>query len=171
MEKTKKSKLIKTTILLISTLLLPIQLFGIVFYCIPSLYIGIVVPYLIWKIWFGEDKQKIKKINMIWKIPVIILLAADLIVVEMMIFSPLVFISSLLGKIIAGIFLVLLLRAVTYASMIFIWQPNILKPYRNLIYAFILSYIMFMADFMYLSQNAPDTDDYSIPFHEYMNQL
>lgn len=75
MEKAEKSKLIKIMLLLISTLLFPLQFFSIAFYFIPTIYISFIVPYLIWKIWFEKDNQKIKKITLTWKLPIIIFLA------------------------------------------------------------------------------------------------
>ena len=171
MKKIEKSKLIKTILLLLSTLLFPLQFFSIAFYFIPSLYIGVAVPYLIWKIWFNGNNQKIKKYSLVWKIPLIILLSIALLFVEMLLIFHIPITLSLFGKIVGLVFLLLSARSITYAMMIFVWQSDILVPYRKLIYAFILAYSIVVANFWYLSLNAPDTDDYSVSFSEYMGKI
>lgn len=169
MQKIEKSKLIKTFLLLISTLIFPLQYFSIVFYFIPSLYICFIVPYLIWKIWFGKGKQQIKKYSLIWKVPIIIFLAFALFEIEIMLIFLVVGIRLFALQLILFVCLLLLYRSVTYFMMIFVWQSDILVPYRKLIYAGILAYSIAVADFMYSSIDAPDTDDYSVSFYEYMS--
>ena len=169
MKKIEKSKLIKTILLLLSTLLFPLQFFSIAFYFIPSLYIGVAVPYLIWKIWFGKDNQKIKKITLTWKLPIIIFLACAMFGIEILLIFLVPLTLPFIWKLIFFTFSLLLLRCITYAMMIFVWQSDILVPYRKLIYAFILAYCAAISYFVYSSINAPDTDDYSIPFSEYMS--
>lgn len=162
----KTSKYIKTILLLLSTLLLPLQFFGIVFYFIPNLYICFVVPYLIWKIWFDKDNQKMQKITLIWKLPIVIFLAWAMFETEMLLIFLVQFTLPFIWKLIFFVFSLLLFRCIIYAMMIFVWQSDILLPYRKLVYAFILAYCITIADFWYSSLNAPDTDDYSIPFSE-----
>lgn len=168
MTKVEKSKCIKTILLLLSTLLFPLQFFSIVFYLIPSVYICFVVPYLIWRIWFGKDNQKIKKITLTWKLPIIIFLAWAMFEIEILLIFLVPFTLPFIWKLIFFICLLLLLRCITYAMMIFAWQSDILVSYRKLIYAFILAYCIAVADFWYSSLKAPDTDDYSVSFSEYM---
>lgn len=171
MKKIEKSKLIKTILLLLSTLLFPLQFFSIAFYFIPSLYIGVAVPYLIWKIWFGTDSQKIKKITLTWKLPIIIFLAWAMFEMEMLLIFLVPFALPFIWKLIFFFLSLLLFRCITYAMMIFVWQSDILVPYRKLIYAFILAYSIVVANFWYLSLNAPDTDDHSVSFSEYMGKI
>jgi len=170
MKKMEKSKLVKTILLLVSTIPFPL-FFAILLYLAPALYVCLVVPYLIWKIWFGEDKQKIQKIALIWKLPIIIFLSWAMFEIEILLIFLIPFALSFTWKLIFFIFSLLLFRCITYAMMIFVWQSDILVPYRKLIYAIILAYCIVVADFYYSSQNAPDTDDYSTPFLEEMEAL
>lgn len=170
MEKIEKLKYLKSFCLLLSTLPFPL-FFGIILYVVPALYVCFVVPYLIWKIWFGTDNQKIKKYSLVWKIPLIILLSIALLFVEMLFIFHIPITLSLFGKIVGLAFLLLSARSITYAMMIFVWQSDILVPYRKLIYAFILAYSIVVANFWYLSLNTPDTDDYSVSFSEYMGKI
>ena len=156
-------------LLLISTLFWPFQFFSTVFYFIPTIYISFIVPYLIWKIWFGKDNQKIKKITLTWKLPIIIFLACAMFGIEILLIFLVPLTLPFIWKLIFFTFSLLLLRCVTYAMMIFVWQSDILVPYRKLIYAFILAYCAAISYFVYSSINTPDTDDYSIPFSEYMS--
>lgn len=169
MEKAEKSKLIKIMLLLISTLLFPLQFFSIAFYFIPTIYISFIVPYLIWKIWFEKDNQKIKKITLTWKLPIIIFLACAMFGIEILLIFLVPLTLPFIWKLIFFTFSLLLLRCITYAMMIFVWQSDILVSYRKLIYAFISAYCIAVSYFVYSSINAPDTDDYSIPFSEYMS--
>lgn len=168
MAKVEKSKLIKTILLLISTIPFPL-FFAILLYVVPALYVSFIVPYLIWKIWFGKDNQKIKKITLTWKLPIIIFLAWAMFEIEILLIFLIPFTLPFIWKLIFSICLLLLFRCITYAMMIFVWQSDILVPYRKLIYAFILAYCIAVADFGYSSLNAPDTDDYSVSFYEYMS--
>ena len=165
MKKIEKSKFIKTILLLLSTLLFPLQFFSIAFYFIPSLYIGVAVPYLIWKIWFGKDNQKI---TLTWKLPIIIFLACAMFGIEILLIFLVPLTLPFIWKLIFFTFSLLLLRCITYAMMIFVWQSDILVSYRKLIYIFILAYCIAVSYFVYSSINAQDTDDYSISFYIYM---
>lgn len=160
MTEVEKSKLIKTILLLISTMPFPL-FFAILLYVVPALYICFIVPYLIWKIWFDKDNQKMKKITLIWKLPIIIFLALTMFEMEMLLIFLVPFTLPFIWKLIFFFISLLLFRCITYAMMIFVWQYDILVPYRKLIYAFILAYCIAVADFWYSSLNAPDTDDYS----------
>lgn len=168
MKKIEKSKLIKTILLLISTIPFPL-FFAILLYVVPALYVSFIVPYLIWKIWFGKDSKKIKKITLTWKLPIIIFLACAMFGMEILLIFLVPLTLPFIWKLIFFTFSLLLLRCVTYAMMIFVWQSDILVPYRKLIYAFILVYCAAISYFVYSSINAQDTDDYSIPFSEYMS--
>lgn len=168
MKKIEKSKLIKTILLLISTIPFPL-FFAILLYVVPALYVSFIVPYLIWKIWFGKDSKKIKKITLTWKLPIIIFLACAMFGIEILLIFLVPLTLPFIWKLIFFTFSLLLLRCVTYAMMIFVWQSDILVAYRKLIYAFILAYCIAVLYFVYSSINAPDTDDYSISFSEYMS--
>lgn len=169
MEKAEKSKLIKIILLLISTLLWPLQLFSIAFYFIPSIYVSLIVPYLMWKILFGKTNFQIRKYSLIWKIPIIIFLAMAMFYTEMGFIFIFATSISLISKIIIFVFLLLLIRCITYAMMIFIWQSDILMSHRKLIYIAIMVYCVIAGYLAYSIANAPDTDDYSIPFSEYIS--
>lgn len=167
MKKVEKSKLIKTILLLISTLPFPL-FFAISLYFVPALYVCFVVPYLIWKIWFGKNNQRIKKITLIWKLPIISFLAWAMFPVEMLLIFAIPAILPLFGKIIIFTFFLLVVRCITYIMMIFVWQSDILISFRKVMYSFILIYCATVSYFVYLSINAPDTDDYNIPFQDYL---
>ena len=169
MEKAEKSKFIKIILLLISTLFWPLQFFGIIFYFIPSIYVSFVVPYLIWRICFHKDIFKIQKYSLIWKIPVIIFLAIAMFYVEMEFIFIFATSISLIGKITIFVFLLLLIRCATYAMMIFIWQSGTLTPCGKLIYTTVIAYCVAVGYLVYSAINAPDTDDYSTPFSEYIS--
>jgi len=165
--KNQKSKYIKSGILILSTL--PFLLFYSIFlYFIPALYVSFVVPYLIWRIWVGKDSQKTQKYSLIWKIPLIIFLAITMFHVEIVLIFIFATGGPLIGKIIIFVSLLFLVRCLTYTMMIFIWQPNILKSYKLWGCAGIVLYCIANSYFIYSTQNAPDTDDYSIPLTEYL---
>ena len=167
MKKVENSKLIKTILLLISTLPFPL-FFAISLYVVPALYVCFVVPYLIWKIWFGKNKQKIRKIIVIWKLLIISLLACAMFFMEILLIFAVPAILPLFGKIIIFTFFLLVVRCITYIMMIFVWQSDILISFRKVMYSLILIYCATVSYFVYLSINAPDTDDYNIPFQDYL---
>ena len=167
MKKIEKSKLIKTIILLVSTIPFPL-FFAVLLYFAPALDVCFIVPYLIWKIWFAKDNRKIKKITLTWKLPIIIFLAWAMFEIEILLIFLVPFTISFMWKLIFFIFPLLLFRCITYTMMIFVWQSDILFPYRKVIYAFILAYCIAVAYFCHASLNAPDTDDYSTSFLEDM---
>ena len=169
MKKAKKTKLIKIVLLLISTLFLPFQFLSTVFYFIPSIYVSLIVPYLIWKILFGNGNSQIRKYSLIWKIPIIIFLSIAMLYIELGFIFIFAMSMSLVSKIMIFIFILLLIRCATYVMMILIWQSDILLPYRKLIYIAIAVYCVAVVYLIYSVINAPDTDDYSIPFSEYIS--
>ena len=119
MTKNQKLKYIKSCLLILSTL--PFLLFYSIFmHFIPALYISFVVPYLIWRIWFGKDSQKTLNYLLVWKIPLIIFLAIAMFQIEMVLIFIFATEISLIGKIIIFVLLLFLLRCLTYAMMIFI---------------------------------------------------
>ena len=66
MAKNNNSKYLKSVLLVLSTLIFPLQIFSVVLYFVPALYTCIIVPYFIWKIWFGKEAQKIKIYSLFW---------------------------------------------------------------------------------------------------------
>ena len=167
MKKVENSKLIKTILLLISTLPFPL-FFAISLYVVPALYVCFVVPYLIWKIWFGKNTQKIRKITVIWKLLIMSLLACAMFFMEILLIFAVPAILPLFWKIIVFTSFLLIIRCITYAMMIFVWQSDMLTSFRKIVYTFILMYCSTISYFVYSSIDAPDTDDYSIPFQDYL---
>lgn len=169
MERNNNSKYLKSVLLVLSTLIFPLQIFSVAFYFVPALYICILVPYFIWKIWFGKEGQKIKIYSLFWKVPVILFVAFTICYVEILLLF-IIFATGipLVGKIIIFVFLLFLLRCLAYAMMIFIWQPGILKSYKIWGYVGVILYCIANSYFIYSIQNAPDTDDYSVPLSEYL---
>ena len=165
MEKAKKSKLIKIMLLLISTLFWPFQFFSTAFYFIPSIYVSLIVPYLIWKILFSKTNFQIYKYSLIWKIPIIMFLAMAMFYTELGFIFIFATSMSLISKIIIFGFLILLARCITYSMMIFVWQPNVLKSYKIWAYIGIILYCLANFYFIYSIRNAPDIDDYNLPFN------
>lgn len=159
MLKMEKIKYLKSFFLLFSTLFFPLQFLGISLYLIPSVYISIIVPYLLWKIWFYHTCHKIKLVSYLWKIPIIFLLAAGLFYTEIILIFVIPPTISLVGKIITFYLLLLLLRCLTYALMIFVWQPNILKSYAIIAFAGTFIYCLATVYFLYSAYTAPDTDN------------
>ncbi len=136
MTKTKKSQYIKSALLVLSTLLVPVQFFSLVFNFLSFPYVSFVVPYLLWKIWFNRDEYKLSPISYFWKIPIILFLIAIMFVAEVEILLAILFWETLsnITKIAIYVVLVLILRCLNYAMMIFIWQPNILKSGKKWAY-------------------------------------
>lgn len=152
-----KLKYIKTLLLALSTV--PFPLFISMFlYFIPAVYVGVLVPYFIGKIWINKSSFHIQKSTFIWKIPLIFFLLYTLFIGELLLIFLVPFSISFLGKIIFFLFCALLLRSIIYAMIIFIWHSDILPPYRKLIYAGILLYCVLTSIFSYQVLTAPDTD-------------
>lgn len=176
MEKIKKSKIIKTILLLVSTLLLsfPLMLLVIIYvipplyiFFIVPLYICFIVPYLIWRIWFSQNKLKIKKTSLLWKIPIIIFLPLSMFYMEILLMVYTFYINSFVWIIIFFMCSLLLLRCMTYSMMIFVLQSNILVSYRKKIYIGIFAYCLSIGYFICSAINTSDIDDYSIASYEY----
>lgn len=163
MTEIKKSKLIKTILLLLSTLLWPFQIVGIFLVYIPNIYISFVVPYLIWKMWLSNSNQKMRKIFLILKLPVIAYLALSLYSIEFLLLFMLPYSAPLAWEIVIFFAMLLIARCVIYAMIMFIWQPSILKSFKFLGIAFVLLYCISVACFYYNVENAPDTDGYDYP--------
>ncbi len=131
MTKTKKSQYIKSALLVLSTLLVPVQFFSLVFNFLSFPYVSFVVPYLLWRIWFNRDEYRASKVSYLWKIPSILVIVVGMLVTEFLLFY--IYISIMSSAVpfsaVMVIFDVMLLvfRCLTYAVMIFIWRPNILK--------------------------------------------
>ena len=138
-------------ILILSTLLFPIQYLGLVLLGIPCIYISLIVPYYLWKILCGGQFKNIKKAALVWKIPVVLALAVSLIESEMLIASGMVsgagllnfnFSAAGISFVLLPLFLlsILVLRIIVYGMMIFIWQPQTLKISTIIIDAIIFLY-------------------------------
>ena len=162
-----QSKYTKSILLILSTLLCPLQIFGILFYFIPILYISIVIPYFIWKIWIGKNNKKIQIYSLVWKIPAVLFIASTMIYIEIfLLFIIFATEITLIFQIIIFIVLLLLMRCMTYAMMIFIWQPDILKSNKIWAYTGIITYCVTNLYLIYSIENVPNIDDYSIPLSE-----
>lgn len=148
-------KLIKIILLILSAL--PIPLFFTPFlYLIPALYIGYVVPFLIWKIYFAENTVRITKYSLIWKLPLVLFLPVSMAFVEIVLFFLVHFSLSLIYKIVCYIIMLYILRCLIYAMMIFIWQTANKTIYAKLTTILIFVYCMVILYFIYSFQIAPD---------------
>lgn len=158
MIKKETCKYITSTLLVLSTLLLPLQFFGIALYFIPSIYIGLIVPYLLGRIWFDNTNRQADIASLLWKIPLIIFLAIALFYVELGLVFAVPTTLTFIWKTIIFVLLVLLVRCVTYAMMVFVWQSGVLTRYRKVIYIVIIAYCAAVAYLMYSIAGAADTD-------------
>jgi len=136
MAETKKSKYIKSVLLLLSTLFVPVQFGSLVFNLLSIPYVSFVVPCLLWKIWFNRDDYKVSPTAYFWKIPIILFFIAIMFVTEIEILLAILFWEKLsnIAMVALYVVLVLILRCLNYAMMIFIWQPNILKAGKKWAY-------------------------------------
>lgn len=151
-------KYIKAFLWLLSSLLLPYQPFGIALFLVPNIYINIIVPYFLLKTLFGRDALQIKAVSILWKIPIILVLIAGMLLGEFVCLVTTPSDMSLVLIIATFFFKILLLRTITYTMMIFIWQPNILKHGKTLAYLIVLAYCAFVGYALYAMKDAPDTD-------------
>lgn len=158
MIKTEKSKYIKSVLLLLSTLLVPLQFFGVILYWLPCIYVGLVVPYLLWRIWFNKNNIKANPVSYLWKIPIIFILTASMFYAELFLIFIIPMTISFTAKIIIFAVLLFILRCFIYAMMIFIWQPDILKSKKKWAYLGVILYCATTVYFLYSIPNAPDTD-------------
>lgn len=118
--------------LILSTLAFP---WSIIYYFLifPMLYTGVIVPFFLWKNLF-EGKMKDVPINsLLWKIPAIILLYLILNIGELSIFYILSFLSeNLTLRISVVMFIIFILRIITYAEMLWVWQPSLYKNFPKM---------------------------------------
>ena len=116
----------------LSTLAFP---WSIIYYFLifPMLYTGGIVPFFLWKNLF-EGKMKDFSINsLLWKIPAIILLYLVLNIGELSIFYILSFLSeNLTIRILVVMFIIFILRIITYAEMLWVWQPSLYKNFSKM---------------------------------------
>lgn len=123
--------------LVLSSLAFP---WSIIYYFLifPMLYTGGIVPFFLWKNLF-EGKMKDVPINsLLWKIPTITLLYLVLNIGELSIFYILSFLSeNLTIRILVVMFIIFILRIVTYAEMLWVWQPLSYKNFSKMQWLFI----------------------------------
>ena len=137
---TKKKSFIALGLLL-STLIFPWP-FMFFILIIPPIYVGFVVPFLIWKFVFNGDWQDIPKYSLIWKIPII-------------------FVFNMVLAL--GEFFALILRIIAYVAMILVWQPKVFKPFPKLKWSLIV--VIFITTISagrmaYLMSIEPEGSDY-----------
>ncbi len=165
---TTKKKSFITLGLLLSTLIFPFPfaLFMLVF---PPVYVGFIVPYLIWKLVFNGNWQDIPKYSLIWKIPIIfvfnmVLAIGEFFAIVILLYLP----KSILLLILGGILCILILRIIAYAAMMLVWQPKIFKPFPKLKWSLIAVIFITtisagrMAYLMSISPGGSDYDSYQM---------
>ena len=160
---TTKKKAFITLGLLLSTLIFPWP-FALFILIIPPVYVGFIVPYLIWKFVFNGDWQDIPKYSLIWKIPIIfvfnmVLVHGEFFAIDVLTYLP----KSTLLLIFAVALYLLILRIIAYAAMILVWQPQIFKPFPKLKWSLIM--VIFITTILagrmtYLMSIAPEGSDY-----------
>ncbi len=171
MTKTKKSQYIKSALLVLSTLLAPLQFFSLFFNFLPGLYVYFVVPYLLWRIWFNRDDYTASKESYFWKIPIIFVITAGMFFAEVLLFSLFVFPSgaSLSAIMITFAVSLLMFRCLSYAMMIFIWQPNILKTCKKWIcFGLIILYFIALICLSHLFITMPKLNAFSFQRSDYI---
>lgn len=159
---TKKKSFIALGLLL-STLIFPWP-FMFFILIIPPIYVGFVVPFLIWKFVFNGDWQDIPKYSLIWKIPIIIIFNLVLTLGEIL---TLTILSYLPKNVLFSVFviatLILILRIVAYIAMIWVWQPKIFTPFPKIKWSIITVIFITMISvghLAYLMSIAPEGSDY-----------
>ena len=160
---TTKKKAFITLGLLLSTLIFPWP-FALFILIIPPVYVGFIVPYLIWKFVFNGNWQDIPKYSLIWKIPIIfvfnmVLVHGEFFAIDVLTYLP----KSTLLLIFAVALYLLILRIIAYAAMILVWQPQIFKPFPKLKWSLIM--VIFITTILagrmtYLMSIAPEGSDY-----------
>lgn len=159
---TKKKSFIALGLLL-STLIFPWP-FMFFILIIPPIYVGFVVPFLIWKFVFNGDWQDIPKYSLIWKIPIIFVFNMVLALGEFFAIGVLTYLPKItLLLILAGILSLLILRIIAYAAMILVWQPKVFKPFPKLKWSLIV--VIFITTILagrmaYLMSIEPEGSDY-----------
>ena len=123
----KEKKICVALELILSTLVFPWSLiyFFLVF---PTLYTAFIAPFFLWKKVFNGKIEDISRKSFLWKIPTIILLYLVLNIEELSVLNILAFLpESLMLRILTVIFIILIVRIVTYSQMLWIWQPDLFK--------------------------------------------
>ena len=159
---TKKKSFIALGLLL-STLIFPWP-FMFFILIIPPIYVGFVVPFLIWKFVFNGDWQDIPKYSLIWKIPIIFVFNMVLALGEFFAIGVLTYLPQItLLLILAGTLSLLILRIIAYVAMILVWQPKVFKPFPKLKWSLIV--VIFITTISagrmaYLMSIEPEGSDY-----------
>ncbi len=149
--------------LLLSTLIFPWP-FAFFILIIPPIYVGFVVPFLIWKFVFNGNLKDISKCSLIWKIPVIIIFNLVLALEEILTLAVLAYLpKNFLFSVLIIASLILMLRIVAYMAMIWVWQPKIFMPFPKIKWSIIT--VIFIAiisawRLVYLMSISPESSDY-----------
>jgi len=158
MAKTKKSKYIKSVFLVLSTLLAPCLFFSIFSNFIAGIYVYFVVPYLLWKFWFNQDDYKVNPTSYYRKAPIILVIVAGMFFAEILLYFLIEYPPSASEAAVIAIYAVSLLifRCLSYAMMIFVWQPSILKSgKKRTCLGIIFLYFLALMGLSYLFITAP----------------
>lgn len=160
-----KKKIFTAVGLIFSTLIFPWS-FIFFFLIIPPIYTGFIVPFLIWKLIFNGQFKDIAKISLIWKIPIIIIFNLILTIGELATFPIIAYLpnSTILHVFIIALQMVIL-RAIAYSAIIFVWHPKTFINYpkiRLAISSIIFISIVFTSYFVYQMSITPDS-----PFDSY----
>ncbi len=135
----KYKNIIICFLLFVSTLLFALPMSSIIFLGLPYIYICFVAPYYIGKFLFQSSFQNVKNVGLIYKIPIIFILAVLLMVTEMIIgmssnminditqIEILNFFHSLVELELNFWVSIILVRIVFYSLMIYIWLPHRMK--------------------------------------------
>lgn len=160
---TTKKKTFITLGLLLSTLAFPWS-FAFFILIIPPIYVGFVVPFLIWKFIFNGNLQDITKYSLIWKIPLIVIFNLILTLGEILTLVVLAYLpKNVLLSVLVIALLILILRTVAYVAIIWVWQPKVFKPFPKIkwgIIAVIFVIMIFAGRWVYLMNIAPESSDY-----------
>ena len=160
---TTKKKTFITLGLLLSTLIFPWS-FAFFILIIPPIYVGFIVPFLIWKFVFNGNLQDIANYSLIWKIPLIVIFNLALTLGEIL---TLVVLAYLPKNVLLSVFviatLILILRIIAYTAMIWVWQPQIFRPFPKIKWGIITVIFITMISagrLVYLMSIAPESSDY-----------
>lgn len=149
--------------LLFSTLIFPWP-FAFFILIIPPVYVGFVVPFLIWKFVFNGNLKDISKCSLIWKIPVIIIFNLVLALEEILTLAVLAYLpKNFLFSVLIIALLILILRIVAYTAMIWVWQPKIFRPFPKVKWSIITVIFITMISvwrLVYLMSISPESSDY-----------
>ena len=154
--------------LLLSTLLFPVQ-FVFLFLIIPPIYVGFIVPFLIWKIAFNGQVKNITKISLLWKIPLILsfnilnMTFGEFLALNVFYILPY---NPFILLVIFGI-VIICLRIISYALIILIWDFNafqICSKIKKLLLTFVLLLCLCGSSFLYSIWVSPDDVSYDSYF-------